>query len=92
MSHKCINFINRYGICEKCRKPEWALFFSVYKHEIGDKVTLPKNFTNGGKVFTILKKERLGYTISNYECGAIEFFEWWELYPLKQTEKGKEDE
>lgn len=82
MKHKCINWIEN-GCCTKCRTPEWALYFPEFKHKVGNKVIIPKGYTDAGKLFFILKKKKdNSYVIGITKENPIESYEWWELYPV----------
>ena len=86
MKHLCKNFLEKdISKCGKCRTPEWAVFFPEVIHKIGSKVRLPLNYTNGGEVFFVLKKDKNGYTIGKTKDEPICWFDWWELYPVKKV-------
>ena len=74
MRHLCRNFIEN-GKCIKCNKPEWVIYFPEFKHKIGSKIVLPLHFSNGGKEFFVLKKEKEGYVIGKNKEDNIRWFD-----------------
>jgi hypothetical protein len=86
MKHKCINWLDNNGICQKCYKPEWADYFEN-PFRIGDKVKIPIHYTDGGQTLKIVKMLRDGsYRLEDDtgSCIPIESYEWWELRPTKK--------
>ena len=84
MKHKCINWLDDNGICQKCNKPEWADYFEN-PFKIGDKVKIPAHYTYGGQTLKIVKQlSDGGYRLEDDEGNPIESYEWWELRPTKK--------
>jgi len=83
MKHKCENFIEA-SVCTKCGKPEWALYYPEFDHLIGTCVRLPSHYNGAGKKYFVLKKSKYGYTLGEQKNPklTIEWFDWWELYPI----------
>jgi len=84
MKHKCDNWLDNRGFCEKCGKPEWANYFKN-PFKIGDKVRIPKHYTFGGQILKIAKQLKDGrYQLKESDGNVIESYEWWELRPFNK--------
>lgn len=93
MKHKCEKWLDEWGICEKCNRPEWSLWFKN-PFKVGDDVRLPFNYTYGGKLFKIIKELKDGsYRLQRYDLHELlpipnyilESYWWWELRPINEA-------